>query len=164
VDGVLKHIGRIEALRTGFLHAPVIKNVVGDVRMTLEGVRVKRITLNIDLVEAGDLLEQVPRACVAFASDDGPQVELVTVLVKDDRYLVGMPSSAASHLTVHEEVVLLVDDGCQFFDLRAIYVRGHVQPLVGVEGLAGDLFWFEVQPTATVAWDYARIREVDDES
>ena len=83
---------------------------------------------------ARDLLERVPRACVAFVSDEGPQVELVTVLFKDDRYLVGMPSSAASHPTAHEEVVLLVDDGVQFFDLRAIYVRGHVRPLGGAEG------------------------------
>ena len=132
--------------------------------MTFEGVRVKRITLNIDPVEARDLLERVPRACLAFVSDQGPQAELVAVLFKDDRYLVGMPSSAASHLTVDEEVVLLVDDGVLFFDLRAIYVRGHVQPLGSVEGLAGDFVWFAVQPTRTVAWDYARMREVDDES
>jgi hypothetical protein len=164
VDGVLKHIGRIEVLRTGFPHAPVTKDVVGDVRMTLEGVRVKRITLKVDPVEARDLLERVPRACVAFTSDEGPQAEPVTVLFKDDRYLVGMPSSVASHLTAHEEVVLLVDDGFHFFDLRAIYVRGHVQPLGWVEGLASDFVWFEVQPRRTVAWDYARIREVNDES
>ena len=124
----------------------------------------KRITLNIDLMEARDLLERVPRACLAFASDEGPRVELVTVVFKEDRYLVGMPSSAASHPTVDEEVVLLIDDGVQFFDLRAIYVRGHVQSLGAVEGLAGDFFWFAVQPTRTVAWDYARMREVDDES
>lgn len=146
---MLKHIGRI---------------VVGEVRMTVEGVRVKRITLNIDPVEARDLLERVPRACVAFASDEGPRAEPVDVLFKDDRYLVGMPSSAKSHVPTHDEVVLLVDEGVQFFDLRAVYVRGHVQPLAGVEGLDGDFFWFEVQPTRTVAWDYARIREVDDES
>jgi hypothetical protein len=132
--------------------------------MTLEGVRVKRISLNIDLTEARDLLERVPRACLAFAIDEGPRVELVTVVFKEDRYLVGMPSSAASHLTAHQEVVLLVDDGVQFFDLRAIYVRGHVQPLGGVEGLADDSAWFAVQPTRSVAWDYARMREVDDES
>jgi hypothetical protein len=151
-------------LRTGFRLAPVIKDVVGDMRMTLEGVRVKRITLNVDPMEARDLLERVPRACVSFVSDEGPQAELVTVLFKDDRYLVGMPSSAASHPTVDEEVVLLVDDGVLFFDLRAIYVRGHVQPLGEVEGMAGDLSWFEIEPTRTVAWDYGRIREVDDES
>jgi hypothetical protein len=134
--------------------------------MTLEGVRVKRTTLNVDLIEVRDLLERVPRACVAFTSDEGPQVEPVTVLVKDDRYLVGMPSRAASHLTIHQEVVLVVDDGSQFFDLRAIYLRGHVQPLDRSGDLPADFFWFEVQPTRTVAWDYARIREseADDES
>lgn len=124
----------------------------------------KRITRNIDLAEARDLLERVPRACVAFAGDDGPRAELVTVLFKDERYLVGMHSSAASHPTAHDEVVLLVDEGFQFFDLRAIYVRGHVEPLGGLKGLPGDFFWFAVQPTRAVAWDYGRIREVDDES
>jgi len=126
-------------------------------------MRVKRITRNIDLVEARDLLERVPRACIAFASGEGPQAELVTVRYQDDRYLVGMPSSAVSHPTVHQEVVLLVDEGFQFFDLRAIYVRGHVQRPDEVEGLPGDIFWFAVQPTRAVAWDYGRIREVDDE-
>ena len=148
----------------GFPHPLVINDVVGDVRMTLESVRVKRITLNIDPVEARDLLERVPRACIAFTGDEGPQTEPVSVLFKEDRYLVGMLSSAASHPTAHTEVVLLVDDGVQFFDLRAIYVRGHVQLPREVHGLAGDFFWFEVQPTRTVAWDYARMREVDDES
>jgi hypothetical protein len=131
--------------------------------MTVEAVRVKRISLNVDLTEVRDLLERVPRACVAFAGDAGPRVEPVTVVFKDDRYLVGMPSGA-NHLTAHQEVVLLIDDGVQFFDLRAIYVRGHVHPLDGVEGSADDFFWFAIQPTRSVAWDYARMREVDDES
>jgi hypothetical protein len=123
----------------------------------------KRITLNVDPVEARDLLERVPRACVAFAGEEGPEAELATVLFRDDRYLVGMPPSTASHLTAHQEVVLLIDDGVQFFDLRAVYIRGHVQPQRGVEGLAAEFVWFDVQPTRTVAWDYARMREVDDE-
>jgi hypothetical protein len=132
--------------------------------MTLEGVPVKRITLHVDPVEVRDLLERVPRACVAFAGDEGPHVDPVTLLCKDGRYLVGMSSSAASHPTLHEEVVLLVDDGCQFFDLRAMYVRGHMEPPGEMEHPAPDDFWFEVEPTRTVAWDYARIREVDDET
>jgi hypothetical protein len=126
--------------------------------------RVKRITLNVDLEETRDLLERVPRACVAFTTDEGPQAEPVAVLFEDDRYSVGMSSSAASHLSVHDEVVLVVDDGFNFFDLRAIYIRGLVEPPGGVEGPAGDLFWFAVLPTRSVAWDYGRIREVDDES
>jgi hypothetical protein len=124
----------------------------------------RRITLNVDPAEARDLLERVPRACVAFATDEGPRVEPVTVAFKDDRYLVGMPSCAARHLRDHGEVVLLVDDGVQFFDLRAIYVRGHARASGGKQDPAGEHFWFAVEPTRTVAWDYARIRAVDDES
>jgi hypothetical protein len=130
--------------------------------VTIPGV--KRITLNIDPAEARDLLERVPRACIAFTADESPQTEPVTVLVQGGRYLVGMPSSAMSRPTVHQEVVLVVDDGSNFFDLRAIYLRGHVQPLGEGETPAGDFFWFALQPTRTVAWDYGRFREVDDET
>jgi hypothetical protein len=121
-----------------------------------------RITRNIDPAEARDLLERVPRACVAFGHES-PQADLVTVVFKHDRYLLGMTLSAASHPAVGDEVVLLVDEGCQFFDLRAIYVRGYVQLPSEVQGLPGDLLWFEVQPTRTVAWDYGSIRESDDQ-
>ena len=124
----------------------------------------KRITLNVDLAEARDLLERAPRACVAFAHDADPQVESATVLFESNRYLVGMLTSVRDHVTAGDEVVLLVDDGVQFFDLRAAYVRGHVLPLIEPENPGGGLFWFEVQPTRAVAWDYARIRELDHES
>ena len=124
----------------------------------------RRITLNVDLTEVHDLLERVPRACVAFAGEEGPRVEPVTVLCEEDRYLVCMPSGAANRPTAQQEVVLLIDDGVQFFDLRAIYLRGHVCPPGAVQGLTDDFFCFEVQPTRSVAWDYARLREVDDES
>ncbi|MUL81326.1 MULTISPECIES: hypothetical protein [unclassified Mycolicibacterium] len=123
----------------------------------------KRITLNVDVAEARDLLERVPRACLSFVDDQGPHVEPTILVVKDDCYLVGM-SAAAKHPTSHQEVVLLVDDGCQFFDLRAVYVRGVVQPQDGVEGPAEGVMWFVVQPTRAVAWDYARIRASDDQS
>jgi hypothetical protein len=125
----------------------------------------KRITLNVDLAEVRDLLQRVPRACLAFTGDEGrPHVEPVTVAVEDDCYSVGMPAIAASHLSAHREVVLLIDDGVQFFDLRAIYLRGHVLPPGVVDGPVGDFSWFAVQPTRSVAWDYARMREADDEA
>ncbi|CAM2767326.1 hypothetical protein H7J50_23050 [Mycobacterium intermedium] len=133
--------------------------------MSTEAVREKRVTLNVDLLEVADLLERVPRACVAFAGEEGPRVEPVTVVCNGDgRYFVGLPSSTANRLGVHTEVVLLVDDGVQFFDLRAVYVRGVVEPPNGMTVLADGFFWFEVEPTRTAAWDYARMREVDDES
>ncbi len=131
--------------------------------MTTQDARVKRVTLNVDVTEVRDLREQVPRACVTFASDEGPQAEPVTVTFRDDRYLFGMPANAARHCTVGQEVVLVIDDGVQFFDLRAIYVRGHVQPLGRVKDLADDFCWFAIQPTRVVSWDYARMREAHDE-
>lgn len=140
------------------------KHGVGDVRRAHEGARSERITLNVDVAEALDLLDRVPRACVAFAGEDGPHLEPVEMLYEGDRYLVGMHSSTARHPAVDEEVVLIVDDGIQFFDLRAVYVRGHARSPAGAEGLGGDGLWFEILPRRVVAWDYARIRQVDDET
>jgi hypothetical protein len=122
-----------------------------------------RITRNIEPSEARDLLELVPRACVAFASDEGPRAEPVRVVVDNERYLVGMPSNG-SPPAVGEEVVLLIDEGTQFFDLRAVYVRGRVEPVDAAGSLSEDLSWFAVGPTRVVAWDYGRMREVDDGS
>ncbi|APB01065.1 hypothetical protein [Nocardia seriolae] len=124
----------------------------------------KRITRNIDLAEARDLLENVPRACLAFTGEQGPQAEPVTVLFEGDRYLVGIPSSAAGFPAVGDEVVLLVDAGSQFFDLRAVYMRGHVEPMSGIEHLARGFLWYALQPARAVAWDYGRMREAEDES
>lgn len=124
----------------------------------------KRITLNVDPAEARDLLDRVPRACLAFADGEGPHVEPVTLVCREGDYLVGMHPSAAADLEADQEAVLIIDDGVQFFDLRAIYVRGRCRPSDQLAGLADDFAWFAVTPTRTVAWDYARIRKVDDES
>lgn len=124
----------------------------------------KRITRNVDLAEAWDLLENVPRACLAFTGDEGPQAEPVTIALEDDRYLVGIPSSAANSPTADDEAVLLIDAGSQFFDLRAVYVRGHVRTLETAEHCTRGFLWFVLEPTRAVAWDYGRMREVDNES
>ena len=61
-------------------------------------------------------------------------------------------------------MVLLIDEGLHFFDLRAMYIRGRVERVDVREGLPEAFSWFAVEPTRTVAWDYGRMREVDDES
>ncbi len=80
--------------------------------------------------------------------------------------MVGMPPNAARRITDDAEVVLLIDEGFQFFDLRAIYVRGHVQLCDVAASADDDRVWARLQPTRILAWDYASIREVevDDES
>ena len=123
----------------------------------------KQVTRDIDPKDAQDLLERVPRACIAFAADAGPISHAVVLVWQNDRYFVGMPEHQGQKPGLDDEVVLLVDEGVQFFDLRAIYVRGQVKPADAPTGGPAGQTWFELVPTKAVAWDYGRLREVDDE-
>ena len=121
----------------------------------------KHITRDIDPVEAQDLLERVPRASLAWANDSGPCALPIAFVWRDGRYLVGLPATIG--LQVDQEVVLLIDEGMQFFDLRAIYLRGRVKPIDTPANASADRVWFEVIPIKTVAWDYGTLHEVRDE-
>jgi hypothetical protein len=124
----------------------------------------KKVTRNIDLDSARDLLERVPRACICFASDRSPQAQPIVMLWQEGRYLAGIPKDAEHQPDSGQEVVLLVDEGIYYFDLRAIYIRGQVKPAEAPKGAPAGCTWLEVVPTKTVAWDYGTLREVSDES
>ncbi len=122
----------------------------------------KQVTRNIDPDSARDLLQRVPRACIAFAHDNGPQSQPVAVIWRDNRYFAGIPV-AAQHLPGSgQEIVLLVDEGIYYFDLRAVYIRGHIQRAQPPTDSLAGYTWFELIPDKTVAWDYGTLREVDD--
>lgn len=123
----------------------------------------KRVTRDVEPMHNKDLLERVPRACIAFAGEQGLQAEPVALIWKDDRYLIGIPGHVSQMPQIEQEVVLLVDDGTHFFDLRAIYVRGHVQTAEVTSEMPADYRWYKVVPVKTVAWDYGMLREVKDE-
>jgi hypothetical protein len=123
----------------------------------------KRITRDIDPMHNRDLLERVPHACLFFGGAHGPQAQPVVLLWQDSRYLVGIPEHAGRRPDAEQEVVLLVDDGVYFFDLRAIYMRGQAKPIATPRGAPADQTWCEVVPLKTVAWDYGTLREVKDE-
>jgi hypothetical protein len=124
----------------------------------------KRVSRNIDPDCARDLLEQAPRACIAFACEHGPQAQPIVLLWHDSRYFVGIPDHADQRPSAGQEVVLLVDDGVYFFDLRAIYIRGLLQGAEGPRDAPAGHTWFEVVPLKMVAWDYGMLHEVSDES
>jgi hypothetical protein len=128
-----------------------------------EGVSMKRVTRTIDPDRARDLLKRVPRACLCFASNQGPQAEPVVLVWHDGCYLAGLPYDAERQPGSGEEVVLLIDEGVHFFDLRALYIRGRVQPAEAPRGVQTSCTWVEVVPFKTVAWDYGALREVSDE-
>jgi hypothetical protein len=123
----------------------------------------KRVTRDIDPDAARDLRERVPRACLAFACDHGPQAQPLLVVWHDGRYLAGLPADAEPRPRDGDEVVLLIDEGIYFFALRALYIRGRVQPAAAPAGAPTSGAWFEVAPRRTVAWDYGLLREVPDE-
>jgi hypothetical protein len=129
-----------------------------------EGAFMKQVTRNIDPGSARDLLERVPRACLSFACDHGPQAQPVVLAWHDDRYLVGIPQKADHRPGPDQEVVLLIDEGIHFFDLRALYIRGQVTPVEAPREVPADRTWFEMVLLKMVAWDYGTLREVRNET
>ncbi len=123
----------------------------------------KQVTRNIDPGDAQDLLEQVPRACLSFATDHGPYVQPVRLLWYAGRYLISISEDSGLMPAPDQEVVLLVDGGIYYFQLRAIYVRGQAQPAEAPNDATAGRAWFEVVPIKTVAWDYGKLREVRNE-
>jgi hypothetical protein len=129
-----------------------------------KGAFMKQVTRNIDPNSARDLLERVPRACLCFASDNGPQAQPIVLVWQDGRYLVGLLEDADHQPSPGQQVVLLIDEGVRFFDLRALYIRGQVkQASAPREAPAATCTWVEVVPLKTVAWDYGMLREVSDD-
>jgi len=99
---------------------------------------------------------------MAFASGNGPQAQPIAFLWQAGCYLVGIPENADHLPNPGDEVVFLIDEGLYFFDLRAIYIRGHVKPIPVPEDAPVGHTWFGVEPIKTVAWDYGMLREVPD--
>lgn len=120
----------------------------------------KPVTRDINPFLAQDLLVRVPRACLAFTGERGPQVQPVGVLWKNERCLVKIPTGGGGWPGPGQEVVLLIDEGIYYFDLRAIYIRGQMQPVEAPSGGKAEDNWFELIPLKTVAWDYGSMREL----
>jgi hypothetical protein len=123
----------------------------------------KLVTRDVDPDSMRDLLERVPRACLSFASEHGPQTQPVGLIWHEDRYLVSMLMEAEYQPVSGQEVVLLVDEGVYYFDLRAIYIRGRVKISEAPPDAPAGRKWFEVVPIKTAAWDYGTMREVENE-
>ena len=66
----------------------------------------KRVTRNIDPSSAQDLLERAARACLCFASEQGPQAQPIVLVRQDGRYLAGLPEQTEHQPGLGQEVVL----------------------------------------------------------
>lgn len=124
----------------------------------------KRVSRDIDPATARDLLERVPRACITYAANGEPQAQPVVLHWRADRYHIGISASATPQPEEGQEVVLLVDEGVYFFTLRAIYLRGQLKTAPPPDRAPDGYVWFELLPQKTVAWDYGKLHEVNDEN
>ena len=124
----------------------------------------KQVTRNIDPALAQDLLRRVPRACIAFASEQGAYAQPVLLNWQHEQYKIAVQEAAVYKPAAGQKVVLLVDEGIYYFNLRAIYIRGFVQPIDPLSNAPSGYSWFEMTPTKTIAWDYGAMREVYDEN
>ena len=117
------------------------------------------MTRDVDPSTLKDLLEQPPRATVAFI--DGEHVDILPVRARyrADTYRFGVRSDVATDL-VGREVVLVIDDGPYFFELRGISVRGLARRLdPAPSGEADGLAWYVIESRRILAWNYAAMRE-----
>lgn len=117
---------------------------------------------DVEVDDLADLLEEVPRACLAYTAADGPQLAPVDVERADGTYRVRVPPGPWGAPPEGAEVVLLVDDGVHWFDLRAIYVRGAVDLVPAGSGERSGTTELVLAPRRELAWDYGALREVPD--
>jgi len=123
------------------------------------GSRNRRVTRDVEVSALRDLLDHPLRATVAFV--DGGAVALLPARVRDDAgaYRFGILADGAANLDTRE-VVLVVDDGCYWFELRGVSVRGMAVRIEASTGAGADrLAWYAIEPRRVLAWDYAAIRE-----
>ena len=112
------------------------------------------VTNRIPFEEAADMLGRC-RGCVSFSVDGQARVEAAIVRYDAPRFVVGIGATGAPP-PAGAEVVVVVDEGVQFFDLRAIHARGVAGSTRA--GADDDLAWFDVEPTKVTCWDYGRLR------
>jgi hypothetical protein len=111
------------------------------------------------LEESLDLLQRPARGCVSFIHNGEPRIEPIHLRYDDGRYLIGIePGSVVPDVSA--EVVLVVDEGVLFFELRAVYIRGMARavPSPPRQGMC----WLEVEPTRVSSWNYGRMRRTRD--
>jgi len=119
----------------------------------------QRVTRDVEPSTLEDLLEHPPRATVAFIDRDRVDVVPVRARCGADTYRFGVRPEVATDLD-DREVVLVLDDGPYFFELRGISVRGLARRIDRVEpGEADALAWYVIDSRRIVAWNYAAMRE-----
>jgi len=105
-----------------------------------------RTTRDVTPADVADVVADPRRATVTFVDDGEPAIVPVRARREGDRWRF----AAAAPALDDREVVLLLDDGDWWFELRGVSVRG-------VARRDGD-GWYTVEPRGVLAWSYGSLR------
>lgn len=109
----------------------------------------KRITRTVTLDDLRDLIEAPENAYLAYAAGDEAEAARVIARRDGERWLVTLPAGVS--MPDGARVVLLIDDGEFYFELRGARVRGTLR-----EAGVGE---HEIVAERVVTWDYGAMRE-----
>ena len=109
----------------------------------------KQITRTVAVDDLRGLLDGRFGAYLAYVADGEAEAVRVSARRDGERWLVTLPAGLS--IEGGARVVLLVDDGEFYFELRGVRVRGTLRDAGGGE--------HEVVLAKVVTWDYAAMRE-----
>ena len=118
-------------------------------RCVVYGSHMKQITRTVAVEELHGLLDGAFGGYLGYVASGEAEAVRVTARRDGERWLVWLPAGVA--LDDGARVVLLVDDGEFYFELRGVRVRGELRDAGGGER--------EIVPAKIVTWDYKAMRE-----
>lgn len=123
------------------------------------GIEKQWVTRDVEPVSIHDLLERPRRATVAFTQGDRVDLLPARSRLSDGSHWFGVPAGLDPQLD-GREVVLLIDDGQYWFELRGVSVRGLAKSAQAPQSDPAErLVWYAITPQRTLAWDYGSLRK-----
>lgn len=123
-----------------------------------ENLAPRRVTRDVELSALRDLLDGPRQGTVAVVLDDAIDVLPAEARCSGDLCKFGL--LCASPDLDDLEVVLVIDEGPFWFQLRGASFRGIARRSEPPEpGTAERLVWYALEPRRILAWDYGSIRE-----
>ena len=117
-----------------------------------------RVTRDVAPERLRELVDRPPRATVAFVRAGVADLLPARARMRGDRHLFAVPDAAPA--LDGQEVVLLVDDGPYWFQLRGVSVRGIASRAdAPAADEAPGLAWYSVDARRVHARDYGALRE-----
>jgi len=120
--------------------------------------RFPHVTRDVAIARLADLLRQPRRTSVAFVGDGEVHLWPACANATIDVFHFGVAPDCPD--LTSREVVLLLDDGDQWFELRGVSARGVARAIAEPgRDQADEVAWYAIDPRRVLAWHYGSLRE-----